>query len=427
MQICYLTYGEPVFSQLLQTQAVRLLQLLSRKSSVTIEWVAFISPVDLLFHREEMRRMRREVSQAGITLTLYPLPILYSRYFLPRAWLLPWLIFLGSVVLSAHFGQHRHPKLIHARGYMATLLTIVSRKHRNDFSILFDPRSLFPEENVTAGNWTVHSIDFALWKRLEAYIMKRVDTVVGVSAGFKQLLRDIPRSNLPRFAIVPCTVDTQHYDQVPVERDSVLKELGMPADSLVIAYTGSIGRWNSPKTIARYFYCAWCADSRCRLLVITNGRFDHLERELLKYKLPLDTYCIVRVESSKVARYLKASDVGLQVMEPALDSPTRLGVKFAEYMAAGLPVIVNRYAGAAKDYVETNGVGVVVDQPENEMGQALTTLRLHREDIATRCRELAHRSFDVNEAVCQYALLYDDLLKPTKLLPRVPEKGETAE
>ena len=426
MRVCYLTYGEPIFSQLLQTQAIRLLQLLSRKGAVTIEWVAFISLVDLLFQREKMRRIQAEVSQAGITLTLIPLPILYSRYFLPRAWLLPWLLFLGKLSLSTHFWRHEQPDLLHARGYMATLLAVVSRKHRNDFRILFDPRSLFPEENVTAGNWTVHSIDFALWKRLEVYMLKRVDTVVGVSAGFRQLLRDLLPSTLLSFAVVPCTVDAQNYDQVPVERDNVLKEFGMPFDSVVMVYAGSIGRWNSPKTIARYFYYAWRADSRCRLLVITNGRFDHLERELFKYKLPVDTCCIVHVASSQVARYLKVCDVGLQVMEPALDSPTRLGVKFAEYMAAGLPVIVNRYAGAAKDQVEMNGVGVVVDQPELEMEQALTMLRSRRVEMTARCQELAHKVFDVHEAARQYALLYDDLLKSTNPLHRVPQNGEVA-
>lgn len=407
-RICYLTYGEPVFSPLLQTQVADVLKALVPMSGPPITWIAFVSPTDIIFQRDEVQRFQADLRKSGINLYLYTMPIVYSRLFLPRLWLWPLLSILGNLALSYHFRRYGVPKLIHARGYMATWLAVTAKRYAPGIRLIFDPRSLFPEENVTAGNWTENSLSFLLWKRLEKLMVERADVVIGVSSGFRRIFRETPEI-ITRLIVIPCAVDNTRFDQVLSMHTEIRNQLGLPSDCLLVVYSGSLGRWNPPRTIARYFACIWRADPQSRLVVLTKGRTDHLVQALQWQRVPFEAFRIVNANIDQVPLYLKASDIGLQVMEATLDSDTRLGVKFVEYMAAGLPVIVNTHAGAARDYVREYGVGLVVDKPEQEMVAAIEYIQKNKGIMSERCRDLA-RSFGVDSVASQYARLYLNLL-----------------
>jgi glycosyltransferase involved in cell wall biosynthesis len=408
-RLTYITFGESLFSPLVQTQVIQLLTTIATHRSETIEWIALISPTDLLFQHEKVRQLRRQLAQSGVLCVPYPMPLLYNRFFLPRFWLLPLLLLPGIMALASHFQhQERAPAIIHTRSYVATLLAILTRRKAPGARILFDPRSSFPEEHVTARLWKASAIDFKMWKKLETYIVTHADALVSVSAAHEESYQDAMCNGKPVSAIIHNTVDVDTFVRIPAERERVRGELGIPTDSFVLVYCGSIGRWNSPEEIARYFACIWQAHARSRLLVITSGRTDHLKRALRRAHVAADICHFVRVPGEEVARYLKSGDAGLQVLLPAADSRTRIGVKFAEYMAAGLPVIVNSHAGASA-YVQQYGVGFVVDQPEQEMQAVIAALLAQKDTLAEHCLTLARDLFDLTQASAQYSELYEYL------------------
>ena len=80
---------------------------------------------------------------------------------------------------------------------------------------------------------------------------------------------------------------------------------------------------------------------------------------------------------------------GLQIME---HEDTRLSIKFVEYLAAGLPVLVAANVRGAADCVRRCGVGVVLDPDHANLEQALELVAASHADRAhwrDKCRRIA--------------------------------------
>src|SRR5436309_12923755 len=88
-------------------------------------------------------------------------------------------------------------------------------------------------------------------------------------------------------------------------------------------------------------------------------------------------------------------------------SPTKL----AEYLAAGLPVIVNAQIGDSADMVRDYRLGVVVESFEREQYQRAWQefVRLVDSDpgIRDRCREVAAKWLSLEYGAAQYRFVYD--------------------
>ena len=86
-------------------------------------------------------------------------------------------------------------------------------------------------------------------------------------------------------------------------------------------------------------------------------------------------------------------------------APTR----FAEYLAAGMPVAVTPAVGDLELLVERHGVGVVLRE-EDDATLTLAAVRLRElagdPDVRERCRRLAADRFDVRSGCARYAALY---------------------
>jgi glycosyltransferase involved in cell wall biosynthesis len=128
-----------------------------------------------------------------------------------------------------------------------------------------------------------------------------------------------------------------------------------------------------------------------------------------------DHFSIRSAESSQVASYLSAADVGVAFYKPALSRLATSPVKLTEYLACGLPVIVNAGVGDSDDLVTRERVGALVrDFNEQEYENAATAIEsfiTDAEETRRRTREVAERLFDVRKVgVERYARLYERVL-----------------
>jgi glycosyltransferase involved in cell wall biosynthesis len=72
-----------------------------------------------------------------------------------------------------------------------------------------------------------------------------------------------------------------------------------------------------------------------------------------------------------VKEYLAAADCGVMLKAPGRLDRYWQPVKFAEYLAAGVPVIVSaRGVGRVAEIVDASGAGVVVDYSASSNGQS---------------------------------------------------------
>jgi glycosyltransferase involved in cell wall biosynthesis len=114
-----------------------------------------------------------------------------------------------------------------------------------------------------------------------------------------------------------------------------------------------------------------------------------------------------------VPMYLSAADVGIAFYKPALSRLATSPVKLAEYLACGLPVVINAGVGDSDTLISTERVGAVVRRfDETEYREVLSTLgAMVCTEARQRARRVAEQFFDVRRVgVDRYARLYERLL-----------------
>ena len=124
-------------------------------------------------------------------------------------------------------------------------------------------------------------------------------------------------------------------------------------------------------------------------------------------------YIILNVAFDDMPKYLSLADAGLFFYKPTFsrlaNSPTKLG----EYLASGLPVILNKNIGDTENLVKTNRVGVVIEEfGPGDYSRAVDDLLLMLQDkpnLRRRCRQTAERFLSLDYGVEKYWKTYSNL------------------
>jgi glycosyltransferase involved in cell wall biosynthesis len=94
-------------------------------------------------------------------------------------------------------------------------------------------------------------------------------------------------------------------------------------------------------------------------------------------------------------------------VKPSIVARVCCPIKFAQYMACGVPIITNRGIGDVEKFVERYDVGYFVDVEDkgtfhDAARQIVFRLRSNSESVRKRCRALAETEFGLDKCVAQY-------------------------
>ena len=126
-------------------------------------------------------------------------------------------------------------------------------------------------------------------------------------------------------------------------------------------------------------------------------------------------YAVRSVAPRDVPGFLSAADAGIALYRPGISRLGTSPVKVSEYLACGLPVIVNSGIGDTDQLVQQHRVGALVQRfQEADYIEAATMVdRMAEDGTATRklARRIAEELFDVRRAgVERYQRLYQRVL-----------------
>jgi len=157
-------------------------------------------------------------------------------------------------------------------------------------------------------------------------------------------------------------------------------------------------------------------DPNSHFLCLTGDRGKLVEELMTQRRIKPEQFSVHSVKPAEVPAYLCASDAAIAFYEPAFSRLATSPVKLAEYLACGLPVIINAGVGDSDDFVADQKLGAVVkDFNEAEYRKALVAIRdLASEETRNRARHAAELFFDVRRVgVERYARLYEKVLTGT--------------
>ena len=249
-----------------------------------------------------------------------------------------------------------------------------------------------------------------LLARFRNALLRRTNAVVAIS---EAIAREAVEAGFPREKVhtIPHGIDMSDYAPVTPDRKGALRAtLGLPADKLLVTYTGRLIEGKGLETL--FAAIKSLADiPRLHLVLVGSGQGQVISIEEKLRGLALAPALSGRITFTgrvdNVAAYLQASDI---FVFPTLDEA--LGMSAVEAQACGLPAVASR-TGGVPDIVEDGVTGILA--PPGEVEPLASGLRRLIDDPAlrsryadaARCRTEA--KFALETTVSRYADLFRSL------------------
>jgi len=154
-------------------------------------------------------------------------------------------------------------------------------------------------------------------------------------------------------------------------------------------------------------------------------REDHarLRADAIRAGVPEDRLMIRQAEFAQMPDLVRDMDLGVFFIKPCFSKLASAATKLGEFMASGVPVVINDGIGDSGDFVRTHRVGAVLsDTTESSFDGSLSTVRILLEDdtISARCRAAAE-VFRLERGVEAYRQIYLALLPGDPLRVRAQD------
>ncbi len=311
--------------------------------------------------------------------------------------------------------------VFHGRVHIPTMMGWIANKFlRRKVKLLFDIRGFFPEEYVDAGIWQKTSFAYKMVKYCEKLMLRDADGFVMLTDKGREILfpesKETGVDKLKRpVEVIPCCVDLEKFAVVDENlRAKMRRELNIE-NRQVIVYVGSFGGFYMTEETADFFGLAKQKNPNTFALILTQSKPEMIQPLLEKYGYADDDFFIKKVLPSDIPKYLSAADIAVSFIKPCYSKLSSSPTKNAEYLACGLPIVVNDKIGDTTGFILTDQTGVVIDAFSVENYEKalskMDNLFIDRKGLAERCKNSAKERFDlVKVGGTRYKRLYQRIL-----------------
>ena len=272
--------------------------------------------------------------------------------------------------------------IFHCRGPQSTLTAAVAQSHLKKGRIIFDARGATPFE-------TIHRLGYA-WRenlspaasrawdvslQLDRDAAQAADELFVVSPGLRQYAQEELGVAPERVTIVPSCVNGTNYNEE--NRRTARLRWGARDDAPVLLYSGRLGPERLPEHLFRLFRAMLDVNPSARLVILSYlNQLKNLAALREAAGVPETSVIVDELTRDEVIRALPGADVAAIFLEPAMRFQLAVPIKLAEYLSAGLPLVVNSVFEWIPDLIKERGIGWAVDQtlPEVELKHAAQTV-----------------------------------------------------
>ena len=321
---------------------------------------------------------------------------------------------LAGMRKASSLVQSKRIEMVHARGHIPATIALALKK-RFGIKMIFDLRGLMAEEYVDAEHWREGSLPYRLTKSTEKQILAATDAVVTLTERIWPIIREWEglRGRTPHHEVIPCCVDTARFRFSDGERARRRSELGLK-DQFTIVYSGSLDGWYLTEKMADFFASVVRRNPEAHLLWLTTGSHDRVRELMNGRNIATGNYSVLSVAAADVPSYLAAADAGLSFIKRCVSKVASSPTKNGEYLACGLPVIINEGIGDSDALVDQWHAGVLIEEfSEQEYEAAAREIEAMAAapDAREKNRRVAEQLFHLETVGGErYASLYERVL-----------------
>lgn len=315
-----------------------------------------------------------------------------------------------GLLMTIYLIVRRKIEILHCRSYVPMLIGITVRTFLNKKAI-FDMRGLWPDEKIEGGIWREKSPLYRVAKFFEKKFIINSDKIVVLTSAMKTLLVDLDyvKHKKTPIDIIPTCVDLKKFH---IRKKGDLRgKLPIPKENSIFIYSGSIGTVYMVEEIIKFLEVIIKRVGNSHLLMLTHGDKEGIINEA--NKLGINEYItVMRAENDDLPSWLSLGKAGIAFYKPGYSMKGRSPTKLWEYLACGLPVVINSGIGDCDSIIYSNKVGVIIDEFSTLCYEkAIDTLQnlLSQPDIRQRCRDVAEKHFSLEKGVERYLNIYKKL------------------
>ena len=361
--------------------------------------------------RREMHRhiaaMKAALSSEGIRW----LPLRYHKR--PSVPATLWDIFCGMWAALWLVCRHRI-EIVHARASIAGVMAIIPVKVTR-CRFIFDIRGFNAEEYVDGSGWSRRSLRYRVLKRLERTLMLLATENIVLTEAARahvQEERYVPGTAQVRVTVIPTCVDLDRFTPqiaTPTTRPAKLR-----TGSLTGVYLGSLGTWYLVEEMVQFLVHLHRDLPALQLLCLTQSDPAILQGVWTRAGLPVQALTALAVPHEEVPAHLRLGRFGLCFIKPSLSKQSSYPTKIGEYLACGLPVVINAPLGDCDRLIRQHGVGVVIQQldPSGYVHACEQLLKMLEDPDGTakRCRQVAEEYLSLSIGTRRYREVYERCL-----------------
>ena len=323
MKKCYyITYND-IYSGIYQSQVIDVINHLNKTFNIQIELIAF---VPFRLYKNQKKKIKSILPNAKV------LPVLGKTNFISATSF--WFSF-QSIDTSA---------VSITRGPLAYVLAKKRFKQ-----IVYDARAAVKAEvneyDVAGGNIKLSN----LMIQAEEEAVNSAEFYISVSKKLIEYWKQEYKKavELSKIALVPCTVNSY---SISFNQEQTFSEV------VRLVYSGGIGKWQSFEKIVYLTDNLLSKQHNIEILFLTkeNGL---LKRLIKKYPRRVKR---LWVNPDQVNDVLSKCDYGLLIRDDKITNNVASPVKFAEYLNAGLSVLISPKIGDFSEFVQSNDCGIIV-------------------------------------------------------------------
>jgi len=265
------------------------------------------------------------------------------------------------------------PDIFHCRSFFPAVLGFLLAKIMRK-KILFDIRGFAMEEKIDSGRLLRGSIIFRVLNQLEHYLYRQSDYVVVLTLKAKEILcKDFQVSSQNISVIPTCASRKRFFPADIVEKSRLREKYNIDLSEKVLIHVGCTGRWYDLDSEIKLFLELYHLGSFNHFIVLTQDDEKSIHRLFQQYNVPQTAYSVRESTFSSVRDWLVLSDFCIFFAKSSRATQAGSPTKFAEMIAAHLPVIANAGGVGDVDYFLSDGsLGCLVDLSDIQCGRKET-------------------------------------------------------
>lgn len=293
--------------------------------------------------------------------------------------------------------------VIHARGVIAALIAFFPAKIFG-VKLFFDTRGFLADKYVSGGLLAQGSFAYRLIRWGENLLMNKCHYLTVETYKHAEVIGGLNNSLFLKMGVIPCCVDAKKFDYRLYAKE--------PNERGDLIYMGKIGTWYLMEEMFNFFNVLAENFPNAHFTVLTESEASSVCDIAEKEKADISKVRVRKVQADEVPAVLADSKVGIFFMNQ-YKQYAFFPIKFGEYLACGLPVIVNAGIRDCDDIILKERVGVVIDEfSVKEYKRAVRELSLLFAEgnlLRQRCRMVSEKYFSLESGVEKYWNIYKKL------------------